>query len=55
MTAEVPDASDWTIEDTVAFFKGVGFIEQCEVFREQVRGKLEKTKNKNNFNKIQNK
>eukprot|EP00918_Siedleckia_nematoides_P015913 GHVU01034352.1.p1 GENE.GHVU01034352.1~~GHVU01034352.1.p1 ORF type:complete len:231 (-),score=17.94 GHVU01034352.1:1063-1755(-) len=31
----VPDASDWSIEDVVTYFKDVGFITQAEVFREQ--------------------
>lgn len=36
LPAIVPDASDWTIDDVVKFFKDVGFTEQAEVFREQV-------------------
>ena len=35
LPAEVPDASEWTIEDVVQFFKDVGFIDQADVFREQ--------------------
>lgn len=36
LPAVVPDASDWSIEDVVKFFKDVGFVHQAEVFREQV-------------------
>jgi hypothetical protein len=31
----VPDASEWSIDDVVKFFKDVGFVQQAEVFREQ--------------------
>ena len=34
---EVPDASEWSIDDVVNYFLGVGFTEQAEVFKEQVR------------------
>ncbi|XP_041359765.1 histone acetyltransferase KAT6B-like [Gigantopelta aegis] len=30
-----PNASDWSIDDVVTFFKSVGFDEQAEAFREQ--------------------
>ena len=33
---EVPDASEWSIDDVVNYFLGVGFTEQAEVFKEQV-------------------
>ena len=33
---DVPDASDWSIDDVVNYFLGVGFTEQAEVFKEQV-------------------
>ena len=32
----VPDASEWSIEDVVAFFSSEGFPDQSEAFREQV-------------------
>ncbi len=32
----VPDASNWSIDDVVEYFKGVGFVEQSEVFKDQV-------------------
>ena len=32
---EVPDASEWSIDDVVNYFLGVGFTEQAEVFKEQ--------------------
>ena len=37
MKAEVPDASEWTISDVVNFFTEMGFSQQSEVFREQVK------------------
>ena len=37
MKLEVPDASEWTIEDVVKFFWDMGFPDQADVFREQVR------------------
>ena len=39
LPAVVPDASEWTIDDVVQFFRNVGFVDQAEVFREQVRPK----------------
>ncbi len=36
LPVEPPDASDWTIQDVVNYFTGVGFVEQADVFREQV-------------------
>ncbi len=33
---EVPDASDWSIDDVANYFIGVGFTDQAEVFKEQV-------------------
>ena len=33
---DVPDASEWTIEDVVKFFQEMGFSDQADVFREQV-------------------
>jgi len=33
--SEIPDASNWEIEDVVGFFRSVGFIDQASVFREQ--------------------
>jgi len=32
---EVPDASDWSIEDVVNYFRLVGFPEQATAFKEQ--------------------
>ena len=32
----VPDASNWSIDDVVDYFKRVGFVEQSEVFKDQV-------------------
>jgi hypothetical protein len=37
LKTEVPEASDWNIDDVVEYFLNVGFTEQAEVFREQVR------------------
>ena len=36
LSASVPDASDWTIDNVVEFFTDVGFTEQAQQFREQV-------------------
>lgn len=36
LTAEVPDASSWSIVDVVNFFYDMGFMEQSEAFKEQV-------------------
>ena len=36
LPVNVPDASDWSIDDVERYFKDVGFVEQAEVFREQV-------------------
>ncbi|XP_064605380.1 histone acetyltransferase KAT6B-like [Liolophura sinensis] len=33
--SEVPDASEWTIEEVVDFFKSLGFQQQADAFREQ--------------------
>ncbi|KAK2176405.1 hypothetical protein NP493_664g02049 [Ridgeia piscesae] len=35
LSASVPDASDWTIDNVVEFFTDVGFTEQAQQFREQ--------------------
>lgn len=34
--SEVPDASEWTIEEVVDFFRSLGFQQQADAFREQV-------------------
>jgi len=31
-----PDATDWTISDVADFFISAGFLEQAEIFRDQV-------------------
>lgn len=36
MPATVPDATEWSIDDVVQFFRDVGFTDQADVFREQV-------------------
>ncbi len=33
----VPDAAGWTIDDVASYFRGVGFPDQAEIFRDQVR------------------
>ena len=37
LAAAVPDASDWSIDNVVEFFTEVGFTEQAQQFKEQVR------------------
>ncbi|CAH1775960.1 unnamed protein product [Owenia fusiformis] len=32
---EIPDASDWTMDDVVEYFKKKGFEEQADIFKEQ--------------------